>query len=90
MVVQSRMGLRKSFAANLRAARLRRRMSQKELADLASVDRSYVGLIEREANSVSLDVLERLAAAMGVTPSSLLRQAALGRRNLSRRRKKGM
>jgi transcriptional regulator with XRE-family HTH domain len=66
------MALRQIFADNLRCARLAAGLSQEELADAAEVDRTYVSALERSRYAVSLDVIERLATALRVTPASLL------------------
>lgn len=66
------MALRQIFADNLRRARLAAGLSQEELADAAEVDRTYVSALERSRYAVSLDVIERLATALRVTPASLL------------------
>ena len=66
------MVLRQIFADNLRCARLAAGLSQEELADAAEVDRTYVSALERSRYAVSLDVIERLATALRVTPASLL------------------
>lgn len=66
------MELRQIFADNLRRARLAAGMSQEELADAAEVDRTYVSALERSRYAASLDVMERLATALRVTPASLL------------------
>jgi transcriptional regulator with XRE-family HTH domain len=47
-------------------------LSQEELADAAGIDRTYVSALERCRYSASIDVLERLAGALRVTPASLL------------------
>lgn len=66
------MALRQIFAENLRRARLAAGLSQEELADAAEVDRTYVSALERSRYAASLDVMERLATALKVTPASLL------------------
>lgn len=66
------MALRQIFADNLRCARVAAGLSQEELADNAGVDRTYVSALERCRYAASLDVMERLAAALRVTPASLL------------------
>lgn len=66
------MALRQIFADNLRRARVAAGLSQEELADAAEVDRTYVSALERCRYAASLDVMERLAAALRVTPASLL------------------
>lgn len=66
------MALRQIFADNLRRARVAAGLSQEELADAAGVDRTYVSALERSKFAASLDVMERLATALSVTPASLL------------------
>lgn len=66
------MGLRQTFATNLRRRRTERGLSQEALAELADIDRTYVSALEREVYSVSLDTIERLAAALKVDPAELL------------------
>lgn len=66
------MALRHVFADNLRRARVAAGLSQEELADAAGVDRTYVSALERCKYAASLDVMERLATALSVTPASLL------------------
>ena len=67
-----KMRLRQIFAANLRARRNARGLSQEDLADLAEIDRTYVSLLERCEYSASLDVVERIAVALNVDASELL------------------
>jgi transcriptional regulator with XRE-family HTH domain len=67
------MKLRGVVAKNLRELRKAKGLSQEELADRATVDRNYVGMVERSENSVSVDVLEKLADALEVGPSEFFR-----------------
>jgi transcriptional regulator with XRE-family HTH domain len=66
---------RRIFAENLRKARLAKELSQEDLAELASLHRTYVGSVERAERNVSIDNMERLAAAVGVSIPSLLQEA---------------
>ena len=66
------MKLRRILAQNLRRLRQDRGLTQEELADLAGVNRNYVGMIEREENAASVDVLESLAKALKVRAAELL------------------
>lgn len=70
------MALRQIFADNLRRARAAADLSQEELADAAGVDRTYVSALERCRYAASSDVMDRLAAALRVTPASLLAVAS--------------
>ena len=66
------MTLGERVASNLRRARAERGLTQEELADLAGINRNYVGMIERQENSPTVDMIERLATALDVDPISLL------------------
>ncbi len=66
------MELRDILAANLRRQRGRLSLSQEELADRAEIDRTHVSKIERSIHSPTVDVLGRLATALGVSPADLL------------------
>ena len=66
------MELRRIVAQNLRRLRQDRGLSQEELADLAGLNRNYVGMIEREENAPTVDTLEELAKALKVRPEELL------------------
>ena len=64
---------RHRLARHLRALRAVKGLSQEALADLAELHRTYVGSIERRERSVSLDNIERLAVALTVDISELLK-----------------
>jgi transcriptional regulator with XRE-family HTH domain len=55
-------------ARNLRVLRKQKGLSQEELAFQAGINRNYVGQIEREEKSPTVDVVEKLALALGVGP----------------------
>jgi transcriptional regulator with XRE-family HTH domain len=57
----------------LRRLRQEKSVSQEELAHRAQVNRNYVGMVEREEYSVSVDTLEKLATALDVDPMEFLR-----------------
>jgi transcriptional regulator with XRE-family HTH domain len=63
------------FAENLRKARLAKELSQEDLAELANLHRTYIGSVERAERNVSIDNMERLAAAVGISLPSLLQEA---------------
>jgi transcriptional regulator with XRE-family HTH domain len=62
------MKLRATVARNLRVLRKQKGLSQEELAFQAGINRNYVGQIEREEKSPTIDMLEKLAVAAGVMP----------------------
>lgn len=57
----------------MRRLRQEKSVSQEELAHRAQVNRNYVGMVEREEYSVSVDTLEKLATALDVDPIEFLR-----------------
>ncbi len=73
------MKLRRVLAQNRRRLRQDRDLTQEELADLAGINRNYVGMIEREKNAASVDILESLAKALKVDPSVLLLRSQPGK-----------
>ena len=52
-------------------------LSQEQLANLADLDRSYVGQIERGENSIALHPLIRIATSLNTTAAKLLEDAGL-------------
>ena len=66
------MRVREVLALNLKALRQIQNLSQEDLAELAGIDRTYVSTLERSQYSATIDVLERLAMALGVKPAELL------------------
>ncbi len=68
------MKLGKIVAANLRRVRQKRGLSQEALAALAGLNRNYVGMIERQENSPTVDVIERVAAALDIDPVELFKK----------------
>jgi transcriptional regulator with XRE-family HTH domain len=61
-----------SFGKRVRELRLVREMSQEELADLAEIDRSYLGGVERGERNISLVNINKIAAALGFKTAELL------------------
>ena len=60
------MTLRAVVAKNLRRLRHARGLSQEELAARADLNRNYVGLLEREEHSATVDTLEKLATVLDI------------------------
>lgn len=61
------------FGRLIRTRRAKQGLSQEALAELAGLNRSYLGEVERGAASASIDTLEKLATALGERLSDLLR-----------------
>lgn len=49
-------------------------LSQEDLAELANLHRTYVGSVERAERNVSIDNMERLAAALSISLPKLLEE----------------
>jgi transcriptional regulator with XRE-family HTH domain len=59
------------FGERLRELRTERNLSQEQLAELASLDRNYIGQIERAERNVALVNIVRIAKALEVEPAEL-------------------
>lgn len=68
----NRNSARERFASNLRAIRKEQAFSQEDLAAEAGLHRTYVGSVERGERNISIDSMERLAAALNVDIVDLL------------------
>jgi len=68
--------LRQILGRNLRLARNRLKLSQEVLAGESGVDRTYVSGIERGLRNPSVDLIEKLAGALGVTAADLITDPA--------------
>lgn len=68
---------KKIVAHNVRALRLARKLSQEKLAECSGLHRTYVGSIERGERNISLENIDRLAAALGVGAVDLLTESSV-------------
>ena len=66
------MDLRDVFAANLRRLRREKGMSQEELADVASINRTYVSKLETGVTYAGLEIIGKLADVLGIEAAELL------------------
>jgi len=66
-----------ALGAAIKRIRLSKEISQERLALLAEVDRSYVGRVERGDNNVAILTLTRLAKALNISISELMKEAGL-------------
>lgn len=64
---------RKLFGEQVRQLRIKRKLSQEQLAELANLHRNYVGGIERGERNVGLLNIVQLAHALKVQPAKLFR-----------------
>lgn len=63
--------LQKNFGRAVRFARKRTGISQENAADLAGLDRSYFGAVERGEHNVSLANIHKICIAIGVSVQEL-------------------
>ena len=63
----------KIFGDNVQRNRKNLQISQEKLAELAGVHRTYIGMIERAEKNITLCNMEKIAKALGVEISDLLK-----------------
>lgn len=61
------------FGNKVREERAKLGLSQEELAGRAHVHRTYIGMIERAEKNITLENIEKLAKALKVPVSDLLK-----------------
>ncbi|MEG3147279.1 helix-turn-helix transcriptional regulator [Sphingomonas sp. RT2P30] len=66
------MDLCRRFGLNVKRLRKQAGVSQESFADTAEIARSYMSDIERGVRNPTLQVVARIAQALGVSPGSLL------------------
>jgi len=66
------MKLTSVFAKNLRLYRREAKLSQERLAEFSGLDRNYIGKLEREESSPTLDTIEALSLALQIDVECLL------------------
>jgi transcriptional regulator with XRE-family HTH domain len=59
------------FGERLRELRTERNLSQERLAELAGLDRNYIGQIERAERNVALVNIVKIAQALEIGPGEL-------------------
>ncbi|MEI7719665.1 MAG: helix-turn-helix transcriptional regulator [bacterium] len=63
----------KKLGQNIKQIRLRRKMSQGDICRKLDMDRSYMSAIENGKKNITIQQLERLAQALGVSVDKLLK-----------------
>lgn len=63
---------RERFAHNMRRRRHELELSQEKVAEVCGLHRTYVGSVERGERNVSIDNMERIAAALRSDVADLL------------------
>lgn len=67
------MKLRDVLAQNMRRLRKEKGWSQEELAFHSGIHRTYISCVERSERNISIDNIQKIAEALGVTASQLLK-----------------
>ncbi len=67
-----RVSSRLILARNMREMRVSRGWSQEQLAEKASLHRTYIGAIERQERNVSIDNIDRISRAFRISSAQLL------------------
>ncbi|AMV47833.1 helix-turn-helix domain-containing protein [Paraburkholderia caribensis] len=68
--------LRRRLAEHVRRMRLEKQLSQERLSADCGFHRTYISQVERAVTNITLDNLQKLAAALEVDPSELLAMTA--------------
>ena len=71
----------KIFGEILREQRRKSKLSQEELAEATEFDRTFISRLERGLTQPSLTSLVKLASALGVPASTLVKRFEIGIRN---------
>lgn len=66
--------INRKFGDNVRKTRIKKGLSQEELADLAGVHRTYIGMIERAEKNITLENIEKIAKALKVSIGDLVNE----------------
>ena len=61
------------FGERVREVRIEKGLSQEQLAHLADVHRTYIGMIERAEKNITLINMEKIANALNVNINELLK-----------------
>lgn len=70
--------LTKLVGERIRQLRKAQKMSQEELGELASLQSSYIGGVERGERNVSLETLEKIINALNISYSEFFRFGEIG------------
>ncbi|MFD1259697.1 helix-turn-helix domain-containing protein [Entomomonas asaccharolytica] len=63
--------IKKIFGKNVRKYRKQLKISQEQLAEKASLHRTYIGSVERGERNISLENIIKLSEVLGVSPAHL-------------------
>lgn len=72
-IIGGAMDYQKILGENVRSLRIERQITQEQLAEICDLHRTYIGAIERGDRNVSLNNIVKIAHALNVAPSDLLK-----------------
>jgi transcriptional regulator with XRE-family HTH domain len=75
--MQPSLAVARQFGKAVKELRLKKSLSQQNLADACGLDISYVGQIERGQRNPTLGVMQGIASVLHVRLSDVLKQARL-------------
>ena len=61
------------FGERVREIRISKNLSQEQLADLANVHRTYIGMVERAEKNITLVNIEKIANGLNVSVVEILK-----------------
>lgn len=70
-------GQLRQLGATIRDARKSMRLSQEDFAEKCDLHRTYIGQVERGEKNISYENIQRIASALGISPSQLFERAKL-------------
>lgn len=79
MAEESKRDVPVCFGERIRELRHLKAISQEELATLAGVHRTYIGMVERGEKNVTIVTMLRLAEALGVPATELIKDLSRGK-----------
>ncbi|KKQ66321.1 MAG: helix-turn-helix protein [Candidatus Daviesbacteria bacterium GW2011_GWA2_38_24] len=59
------------FGQKVKEERLKQKLSQEQLAMKAGVHRTYIGMIERAEKNITLENIDKVSKALGISISDL-------------------
>ena len=71
MNTEERKMLLKQLGLSIKLARVRKELSQEELAELAGLHRTYIGMVERAERNITVINLVQIAKALDVSLDKL-------------------
>lgn len=71
------MHIEAAFGKVLKSLRIRNDLSQDKLAELSTLERTFISRIERGSSQPSLTTIFELARALNIKPSELIRMVEL-------------